>query len=226
MCSNDLKNKIYFKSPAAVRPISSPSIFCKLNHVDIVERFKLVIILGLILLQATSSRYENSNDVMYGAALMLLAEVFVDWIKHAFITKFNRINAGVYDKYISILCRDITGCRKEDTILDHTHYVSRRLGLVPLPLAAVVIRMLFRYFSTSSLDFRTISGCLFLLVLFLCCVAAKVLTSLLLMAHACRSGRIVVDDGRSSPVKARRDQEKLDELAKIERYQLYKSRIV
>ncbi|KGG50017.1 hypothetical protein DI09_93p30 [Mitosporidium daphniae] len=37
-----------------------------------------------------------------------VSEIFVDWLKHCFITKFNAINPMVYDTYFSILCNDIT----------------------------------------------------------------------------------------------------------------------
>ena len=31
----------------------------------------------------------------------------VDWLKHAFITKFNHIRPSVYERYIDVLCRDL-----------------------------------------------------------------------------------------------------------------------
>lgn len=40
-------------------------------------------------------------------ASVLLSEVFVDWLKHAFITKFNHIRPSVYERYTDILCRDL-----------------------------------------------------------------------------------------------------------------------
>jgi hypothetical protein len=39
---------------------------------------------------------------------VLISEVFVDWLKHAFITKFNHIRPSVYERYIDILCRDLS----------------------------------------------------------------------------------------------------------------------
>lgn len=32
----------------------------------------------------------------------------MDWLKHAFITKFNHIRPSVYERYIDVLCRDLT----------------------------------------------------------------------------------------------------------------------
>lgn len=39
---------------------------------------------------------------------VLASEVMVDWLKHAFITKFNHIRPSVYERYIDVLCRDLT----------------------------------------------------------------------------------------------------------------------
>lgn len=38
---------------------------------------------------------------------VLLSEVAVDWLKHAFITKFNHIRPSVYQRYTDVLCRDL-----------------------------------------------------------------------------------------------------------------------
>jgi predicted metal-dependent phosphoesterase TrpH len=37
------------------------------------------------------------------------SEMAVDWLKHAFITKFNHIRASVYDRYLDVLCKDAGG---------------------------------------------------------------------------------------------------------------------
>jgi len=35
------------------------------------------------------------------------SEMLVDWLKHAFITKFNHIRPSVYERYTDVLCRDL-----------------------------------------------------------------------------------------------------------------------
>ena len=37
-----------------------------------------------------------------------MSEMLVDWLKHAFITKFNHIRPTVYERYIDVLCRDLS----------------------------------------------------------------------------------------------------------------------
>ena len=38
---------------------------------------------------------------------VMLSETLVDWLKHAFITKFNHIRPSVYQRYVDVLCRDL-----------------------------------------------------------------------------------------------------------------------
>ena len=46
--------------------------------------------------------------------VVLLSEVVVDWIKHAFITKFNDISPNVYRRYRAILSKDLATSRHEN----------------------------------------------------------------------------------------------------------------
>lgn len=139
--------------------------------------------------------------------MVMLAEMIIDWIKHAFITKFNQIPPSVYSKFTTILCRDLTGWRNEDTILDHTHHVSRRLGLVSLPLACVVLRMVMKALADAPLQLTTVSGALMTVVFFLCLAAFKALLSLVLMIYACTSGRL--DDTRPKSPRSVRHLESI-----------------
>uniref|UniRef100_K3W6G8 Uncharacterized protein n=1 Tax=Globisporangium ultimum (strain ATCC 200006 / CBS 805.95 / DAOM BR144) TaxID=431595 RepID=K3W6G8_GLOUD len=168
---------------------------------DIVERFKLLLIIGLILLQS------NAKDVAYGTTMVMTAEMTIDWLKHAFITKFNQIPPSVYSKFITILCRDLTGWKNEDTILDHTHHVSRRLGLVSLPLACVVLRMVMKALADAPFELGSVSGVLMTVAFFMCLAAFKALLSLVLMIYACKSGRL--DDTRPKSPRAVRHLESI-----------------
>ena len=38
---------------------------------------------------------------------VMASETLVDWLKHAFITKFNHIRPSVYERYTDVLCRDL-----------------------------------------------------------------------------------------------------------------------
>jgi hypothetical protein len=47
------------------------------------------------------------DTLMTPVVMVIVSELIVDWLKHAFITKFNQIRPSIYGKYIDILCRDL-----------------------------------------------------------------------------------------------------------------------
>lgn len=96
---------------------------------------------------------------------VMLSEMLVDWLKHAFITKFNHIRPSVYERYTDVLCRDLASgsgvgrhrARKvcyvdpatrisinpwslaQHAYVDQSPLVARRLGFASLPLAVLAI---------------------------------------------------------------------------------------
>lgn len=47
-----------------------------------------------------------SAEVLSPFLLVLGSEMLVDWIKHAYISKFNRVQPAVYQRYLDILAKD------------------------------------------------------------------------------------------------------------------------
>lgn len=92
------------------------------------------------------------STLMTPVIMVILSEICVDWLKHAFITKFNQIRPSIYGKYVDILCRDlIIGSpgrlngrkeKKQLTFIDQSPVVSRRIGFPSIPLACMTIRMM------------------------------------------------------------------------------------
>ena len=80
---------------------------------DVVERFQLSIYLTIVGLQfvfvqkveATRSDY---LELAHSFAMIIIAEICIDWIKHAFVIKFNRISPKIYSSYTLLLCSDAT----------------------------------------------------------------------------------------------------------------------
>jgi hypothetical protein len=91
--------------------------------------------------------------------LLFTMELVVDWAKHAFITKFNRIRLDVYQQFATVLRVDLAATRVAglqatlpwpnrdspipsteivSALLEQSHNVCRRLGFVPMPLACIV----------------------------------------------------------------------------------------
>lgn len=115
---------------------------------DIVERFQLALMLFIIalrnLIELSSSSPSSltfslpstlfslttlSNalptlsllqTIFSPAIVVLMSECVVDWLKHAFITKFNHIRPAVYGRFVDVLCKDLvvgTGRRQDQVRL-------------------------------------------------------------------------------------------------------------
>lgn len=68
--------------------------------------------------------------------------MLADWTKHAFLAKFNVIDASIYADMLRVLRKDVLKAHKDNVILDHTYTISRRVGLSQIPLACVSVRYL------------------------------------------------------------------------------------
>ena len=66
--------------------------------------------------------------------LVLGSEMLVDWIKHAYITKFNNTKPAIYGRFLDVLAKDYYSNAFADQNL------TRRLGLPVIPLACLFIR--------------------------------------------------------------------------------------
>jgi len=78
------------------------------------------------------------------ALIVLASETLVDWLKHAFITKFNHIRPAVYGRFVDVLCKDLLGWPGGQPFFDQSPVVSRRLGFASIPLACLVVRVVFQ----------------------------------------------------------------------------------
>lgn len=142
---------------------------------DVVERFQLGVTLGTIGLRnlmelsgasamggtgalgplPTSFEVYPYVNVLFRTLnpvlTVLISEVLVDWLKHAFIAKQNHIRPAVYGRFVDVLCRDILPSQssvamdgytqRQSSFVDQSPLVIRRLGLAVLPLVCVLIRM-------------------------------------------------------------------------------------
>ncbi|KAE9411541.1 DUF747-domain-containing protein [Gymnopus androsaceus JB14] len=141
---------------------------------DIVERFTLALMLSIVafrnLIELSGSEFDFDHGgfvlpksfgwfwfrghrtinflwtISYPVLTVMISEMLVDWLKHAFITKFNHIRPSVYERFTDVLCRDLAsgsavgrrGARKH-TFVDQSPLVARRLGFASLPLAVLAI---------------------------------------------------------------------------------------
>lgn len=145
----------------------------QLTCADIVERFQLTLMLSAIglrnLIEVTGGSAGGADAAAAGplptsftvfpslslletifapVCIVLASECVVDWLKHAFITKFNHIRPAVYGRFMDVLCRDLVvagpgaaGKARRHTFVDQSPVVSRRLGFAALPLACLLVRI-------------------------------------------------------------------------------------
>ncbi|KZV82134.1 DUF747-domain-containing protein [Exidia glandulosa HHB12029] len=192
---------------------------------DIVERFQLALMLASVafrnFIEVTGSTFDFGDTggsllvlpksfnwvqgrnvvytVFYPVMTVLLSEVVVDWLKHAFITKFNHIRPSVYERYTDVLCRDLASGSalsrrraQKHTYVDQSPLVARRLGFAALPMAVLAVllgtqsvHLLFVNMYSTELDWTrraqwTVLGILF----WLCLVLVKIILGLNLIGYA------------------------------------------
>jgi hypothetical protein len=152
---------------------------------DAVERFQLALFLTLIAFHELSSL----TTILPSILAIFACEVAVDYVKHSFISKFNRLHADLYSTFKAILAHDLVAVRgRMQTSLDPTHTCVKRLGLATLPLTVVVYRMVLLRLDPDTLPrLDSPYGLLAAALLVACFLAAKALLGMMLLAHAART---------------------------------------
>ncbi|WVR04077.1 hypothetical protein IAU60_001076 [Kwoniella sp. DSM 27419] len=134
---------------------------------DIVERFQLSLMLSVIALRNMIEMSGSDiaflpksfirgkslvDSILSPVLFVIVSEMIVDWLKHAFITKFNHVRASVYERFTDVLAKDVLLAgspggssrargRNHQVLLDQSPLVARRLGFASIPLACLVIRI-------------------------------------------------------------------------------------
>ncbi|KUJ12332.1 DUF747-domain-containing protein [Mollisia scopiformis] len=79
-----------------------------------------------------------SGEVLSPFLLVLGSEMLVDWIKHAYTSKFNNVKPAVYNRYLDVLAKDYyTNAFVNQNLI-------KRLGLPVIPLSCLFIRSAFQ----------------------------------------------------------------------------------
>jgi hypothetical protein len=174
---------------------------------DMVERFQMIVCLSLVTLQNMS---KDSN--MYKAewvqswftmvVIVWLTEHLVDWVKHSFVTKFNKIEPEVYDRYREVIWEHVCNAWR----LRQPHRVAKHVGFVSLPLACVAARVVQHSLPPSWLSSllhhsHLLGPLLVLWWLSLCLV--KTLVNLFLLGHACRAHHAMKTRRKQPPLSPR-----------------------
>ncbi|KAF4513816.1 UNVERIFIED_CONTAM: hypothetical protein B566_EDAN015879 [Ephemera danica] len=150
---------------------------------DVRERFHLSVLLFIVMLQ-TMKEYSWKEErfwvLLPDCLFVLLAELLVDWIKHAFITRFNELPVEVYRDYTTSLAYDTAQTRQKHAIYDHSDLVARRMGFIPLPLGVVMIRVL-----VQSLQISSPAAICLLVIAYLGLASFRILNSIVILGKAC-----------------------------------------
>ncbi|GAW24808.1 hypothetical protein ANO14919_144020 [Xylariales sp. No.14919] len=82
----------------------------------------------------------QSGEVLSPFVVVIGIEMLVDWIKHAYINKFNNVKPTIYQRMLDILCKDYY------TNAFSAPSLTRRLGLPLLPLSCLFVRASFQVY--------------------------------------------------------------------------------
>ncbi|XP_054886380.1 transmembrane anterior posterior transformation protein 1 homolog isoform X2 [Poeciliopsis prolifica] len=155
----------------------------QMSNSDIKERFTSYVLLLIVCLRNMEQFSWNPDHLWMlfpDVFMVVMSEVAVDIIKHAFITKFNDITADVYSEYRASLAFDLVSSRQKNAYTDYSDSVARRMGFIPLPLAVLLIRVVM---SSVKVQGALSYTCVFLFYLGM--VSLKVLNSIVLLGKSC-----------------------------------------
>ncbi|KAA8492376.1 Protein TAPT1-like [Porphyridium purpureum] len=177
---------------------------------DAVERFQLVLFLSLMWVH-TSADYYYLQVWM----IVLLCEVVLDWTKHAFMAKFNRLSYKEYSRFYLILCDDIMQAKKHAAVRSiGGSGVSKRMGLVPLPLVALALRLLRTQIASAP---WTVLACIWLFAL-----VVKCMLSVALLGHASKTVHTHLEQRGTHELQDEQELHVLRVLSQVDRYNLTK----
>lgn len=156
----------------------------QLSCADVRERFHLIMLLLAVNLQTMKEyawKAERLAVLLPDCIMLLLAEVLVDWVKHAFITRFNELRSTVYRDYTISLAYDMAQTRQENAFSDPSDLIARRMGFIPLPLGVAIGRV----FCTTVTPSAKPANIILFFLAYLILIALRILNSVVILGKAC-----------------------------------------
>lgn len=166
---------------------------------DAVERFHLCFDAMLVFFKMSTVECPLKSYITVSRWLikMLILEVIIDYFKHSFLLKFNRIRGDIFKRYSEVLIGDVllSRCQRKRKELvnfnfrvmckgaySFSHISSWRLGFMSTPMLTLIVCNVPYMRNGLTMD-RFISVlCIWLSLLFL-----KITTSILLVAYAIKN---------------------------------------
>lgn len=178
---------------------------------DLSERFQLSLILSIIalrnLLQLNSNylglipdSWKNWNmwiGAIFGPSVVVMgSEILVDWLKHCYISKFNRVKPRVYKNFIHVLSQDylevFNSSPNANLLHELTDYIrlTKRIGLPLLASIVCYLRMTLPdlisvfVFPNSSFIYSAVATTVFILLAWLILICIRLILGLTLLKWA------------------------------------------
>ncbi|SOV11044.1 cyclic amine resistance locus protein [Plasmodium sp. gorilla clade G2] len=162
---------------------------------DAVERFYLFIDAFLVLLKmSTAYRTQNSFiSISSWLIIILLLEVGVDWCKHSYLLKYNKLNSESLNKYFHTLLADVLISRTPNkniyymkdsfsvpckNIFCFSHIPTRRLGYMSMPVVTLIVCSLPRLNYLSNISLFS-----FALSIWVCLFLFKIILSIMIVSY-------------------------------------------
>ncbi|XP_046449502.1 protein TAPT1 homolog [Daphnia pulex] len=155
----------------------------QLSCSDVRERFHLSILLLVVVIQTMREymwKEERFWVLIPDCLMVILAEVIVDWVKHAFITRFNDIPSNIYQEFTLSLAYDLAATKQKHAFTDHSDLVARRMGFIPLPLGVLAIRIV-----SQAIQIDNFGDAFVLFFAFLCLGSFRILSNIVTLGKAC-----------------------------------------
>jgi len=167
---------------SAFKKFATDNLF-QMSCSDVRERFYLIILLSFVFVR-NMSMYSWDIDHFWvlipDFCIVMIAEVFIDWIKHCFICKFNAIDVKVYKDYNHSIAIDMTNSHDRKGYADIIDIVSRRMGFIPLPISIVIIQLV-----VMSVEIKSNLDITILILIYFSLSSFKVFLGITLLGSAC-----------------------------------------
>ncbi|XP_018801364.1 PREDICTED: protein TAPT1 homolog [Bactrocera latifrons] len=151
---------------------------------DVRERFHLAVLLFIVMIQ-TMKEFDWSMSqfcvMVPDCIAVLVTEVLIDWIKHAFITRFNEIPEFIYREYTTSLAYDMTQTRQKHAFSDHSDLVARRMGFIPFPLGVVLIKAIY-----SAVSFNNVAAWVLFSLAYIFVLGLRICLTICALGKACK----------------------------------------
>lgn len=150
---------------------------------DVRERVHLTVLLFVVVIQTMKEFNWSSEQFLVlftDCFFVMLVEFLIDWIKHAFITRFNELPADVYKEFTISLAYDMTQTRQKHAFSDHSDLVARRMGFIPFPLGVVLIKALY-----SAIPIENAASVLLVVMAFVTLISCRILNTICALGKAC-----------------------------------------